>query len=268
VTDQRAHGHAAVNGLRTYYETHGAGRPPVLLPGALAAIGTSFGGVPPPLAKTRRAIAVEPLAHGRTADVDRPLTDERLADDVAALPKQLGSGRADLLGRSPGAVVATRLAIAHPDLVRALVLASPAHGRDGSHPGLLDAAESATPADLVGSPWQQEDARIAPHPEGWPRPVAEVTQHDRERVGRPQGALRAITAPTPLGLGDADIVRPEHAVERFRLRGGGVAGDLAGLPRARLAGLPATTHVTLVDRADWLVPMLTEFLDAPPPEAA
>jgi hypothetical protein len=87
-----------------------------------------------------------------------------------------------------------------------------------------------------------------------------VTQHDRERVGRPQGAIRAITAPTPLGLGDADIVRPEHAVERFRLRGGGVAGDLAGLP--------ATTHVTLVDRADWLVPMLTEFLDAPPPEAA
>jgi hypothetical protein len=70
-----------------------------------------------------------------------------------------------------------------------------------------------------------------------------------------------------LVYGDSDIVRPEHAAELFRLLGGGVPGDVAGLPRSRLAVLPGTTHVTLVHRADWLVPMVTEFLDAPMPEA-
>jgi pimeloyl-ACP methyl ester carboxylesterase len=76
-------------------------------------------------------------------------------------------------------------------------------------------------------------------------------------------AVGSITAPVLLVIGDSDIVRPEHAVETFRLLGGGVAGDLAGLPRSRLAVLPGTTHVTLVQRSDWLVAMVTEFLDAP-----
>jgi pimeloyl-ACP methyl ester carboxylesterase len=74
--------------------------------------------------------------------------------------------------------------------------------------------------------------------------------------------LRGLAAPAMLVYGDADIVRPEHMAETFRLLGGGVAGDVAGLPRARLAVLPGTTHVTLVQRADWLAPMVTEFLDA------
>jgi pimeloyl-ACP methyl ester carboxylesterase len=76
-------------------------------------------------------------------------------------------------------------------------------------------------------------------------------------------AVGSITAPVLLVIGDSDIVRPEHAVETFRLLGGGVAGDLAGLPRSRLAVLPGTTHITLVQRSDWLVAMVTEFLDAP-----
>ncbi len=58
-------------------------------------------------------------------------------------------------------------------------------------------------------------------------------------------------------------MRPEHVVEMFRLLGGGVAGALVGLPRSQLAVLPGTTHVTLVDRADWLTSMILAFLDAP-----
>jgi pimeloyl-ACP methyl ester carboxylesterase len=83
-------------------------------------------------------------------------------------------------------------------------------------------------------------------------------------VGRE--AVRSITAPTLLIIGDSDIVPPEHAVEMFRLLGGGVAGDWPGLPRSRLAVLPGTTHVTAVDPADWLVSMIQEFLDAPVPD--
>ena len=73
--------------------------------------------------------------------------------------------------------------------------------------------------------------------------------------------LRDLAAPTMLVIGDSDIVQPEHTVELFRLLGGGVAGDLAGLPRSRLAVLPGTTHITLVQRTDWLASMVGEFLD-------
>jgi pimeloyl-ACP methyl ester carboxylesterase len=90
---------------------------------------------------------------------------------------------------------------------------------------------------------------------------------DREVRDLPAEAIEAIKAPTLLIIGDSDIVRPEHAVEMFRLLGGGVMGDLAGLPSSQLAVLPGTTHVTLVDHADWLVSMITAFLDAPMPDA-
>ncbi len=68
-------------------------------------------------------------------------------------------------------------------------------------------------------------------------------------------------------IGDSDIVRPEHAVEIFRMLGGGVMGDVAGLPRSQLAVLPGTSHIGLVDRAGWLASMVSEFLDAPVPQA-
>jgi pimeloyl-ACP methyl ester carboxylesterase len=90
---------------------------------------------------------------------------------------------------------------------------------------------------------------------------------DREVRDLPAEAIEAIDAPTLLVIGDSDIVRPEHAVEMFRLLGGGVMGDLTGLPNSQLAVLPGTTHATLVERGDWLGSMITAFLDAPMPEA-
>src|SRR5204863_3682236 len=109
------------------------------------------------------------------------------------------------------------------------------------------------PEDLAGSPFQEEYARTAPHPEDWPMLIAKVKQLNRQIPDWPPEAIQSIKAPTLIMIGDSDIVRPEHAVEMFRLLGGGVAGDVAGLPRSQLAVLPGTTHITLVDRADWLV---------------
>jgi pimeloyl-ACP methyl ester carboxylesterase len=247
-----------------YYEIHGTGQPLVLLHGAFSAIGTSFGKLLPELAKSRQVIAFELQAHGRTADIDRPLTIEGMADDVAAALQALGIQQADVLGYSMGSDVALQLVIRHPDVVRKLVLASASYTLSGIHPGLMEGLGEMKPEMMYGSPWHEEYTLIAPHPEDFSKLFAKKTQMDRQFQDIPAETIRAIKAPTLLIIGDSDLIRPEHAVEMFRLLGGGVFGDTpAGLPNSQLAVLPGTSHVTLVDRADWLVSMIDEFLDAP-----
>ena len=259
-------GYLPVNGLQMYYEIHGSGQPLVLLHGAFSAIGTSFGQVLPGLAQGRQVVAVELQGHGRTADIDRPLTLEGMADDVAAAIDQLGIQPADILGYSVGAAVALQLVIRHPDAVRKLVLASVTYTLDGVHPGLMEGLGEMTPEMMHGSPWHDEYVRIAPRPEDFPTLFAKKTQMDQQIKDLPDEAIRAITAPTLLIIGDSDLVRPEHAVEMFRLLGGGVFGDTpAGLPDSQLAILPGTSHVSLVNRSELVVPIITSFLDAPMP---
>jgi pimeloyl-ACP methyl ester carboxylesterase len=259
-------GYLPVNGLQMYYEIHGSGQPLVLLHGAFSAIGTSFGQVLPGLAQGRQVVAVELQGHGRTADIDRPLTLEGMADDVAAAIDQLGIEPADIFGYSVGAAVALQLVIRHPEAVRKLVLASVTYTLDGVHPGLMEGLGEMTPEMMHGSPWHEEYVRIAPRPEDFPTLFAKKTQMDQQIKDLPDEAIRAITAPTLLIIGDSDLVRPEHAVEMFRLLGGGVFGDTpAGLPDSQLAILPGTSHVSLVNRSELVVPIITSFLDAPMP---
>ncbi len=260
-------GYASVNGLEMYYEIHGSGQPLVLLHGAFSAIGTSFDALLPELAKTRQVVALELQAHGRTADIDRPLTIEQMADDVAAALKELGIEQADLFGYSMGAFVALHAVLRHPEVVRKLVLASTTYNMSGVHPGLMDGFADMTADMMVGSPWHDEYMRIAPNPDNFATLFAKKTQMDRATQDVPAEAIRAIMAPTLIVIGDSDLVRPEHAVEMFRLLGGGVFGDIAGLPTSQLAVLPGTTHVSLVQRADLLLPIITPFLDAPMPDA-
>jgi len=260
-------GYVPVNGLEMYYEIHGSGRPLVLLHGNLSAIGTSFGNVLPRLASTRRIIAVEQQGHGHTADIDRPFSIEQWAQDTIALLRHLGIEQADFFGYSSGGAVALEIALRSPALVRKLVWAGgTSYRRDGLYPELLAAGEAMKPGDLDGSPFQLEYASIAPHPKHWHRLVAKIADLDRTTLGWPRDAIQSARAPILLIIGDSDIVRPEHVVEMFRLLGGGVVGDLAGLPRSQLAVLPGTTHVTLTDRTEWLTSMITEFLNAPIPE--
>ena len=267
INEESKSGYALVNGLNMYYEIHGTGQPLVLLHGAFSAIGTSFGKLLPSLAKTRQVIAVELQGHGHTADIDRPLTLEQMADDTAALLQQLGMERADIFGYSMGAGVALHLAIRHPDVPRKLVLASITYNMNGIQPGLMDGLANMKPEMMFGSPWHEEYTRIAPRPEDFARLFAKKTQMDRQLKDLPAETIQAIKAPALLIIGDSDLVRPEHAVEMFRLLGGGVFGDTpAGLPNSQLAVLPGTSHVTVVDRADWLVSMIDAFLDAPMPE--
>lgn len=267
VTPSAQTGYVAVNGLQMYYEIHGTGQPLVLLHGAFSAIGTSFGAILPALAETRQVIAFELQGHGRTADIDRALSLEQMADDTAAALRELGIDRADIFGYSMGASVALHLAIRHPQVVRKLVLASVTYNLSGIHPGLMDGLADMQPEMMVGSPWHEEYTRIAPHPEHFARLFAKKTQMDRNTRDLLAEVIQAIKAPTLLIIGDSDLVRPEHAVEMFRLLGGGVFGDMpAGLPHSQLAVLPGTSHVTLVYRADLLGAIIPPFLDAPMPD--
>ncbi len=239
-------GYAPVDGLEMYCEVHGTGQPLVLLHGNLSTIEVDFGRIIPTLAKTRQVIAVEQQAHGHTADIDRPLRIQHY-----------------FLGYSSGSAVAFQIAIQRPELVRKLVLCSFAHSRGGIHPGILDGIQQIQPEHLAGTPFAESYARVAPRPQDWPVLIGKIKEMDSSVPEWPAETVKTLGKPTMLVIGDSDIIRPEHAAETFRLLGGGVAGDIAGLPSSRLAVLPGTTHITLVHRGDWLASMVEEFLDAP-----
>ena len=261
-------GYAPVNGLQMYYEIHGSGGVPiVLLHGAYMNTG-AMEFLLPGLASTRQIIATDLQGHGRTADVDRPLSYEQMADDVAALMAHLGIAQADVVGYSMGGGVALQLAVRHPELVRKIVAASAGYRLDGMYPEVIAGIAEITPEVFIGTPWYEEYyAAVAPNPEDFPTLVEKLKRLDAEEFDWSE-EIRGIAAPTLLVYGDADVVRPEHMVELFRLLGGGVNGDLAGLPASRLAVLPGTTHIGVMEQTDLLLAIIPRFLDAPIPETA
>jgi pimeloyl-ACP methyl ester carboxylesterase len=251
-----------VSSLKLYHEIHGTGRPLVLLHGALSTIETSFGAVLPLFAQNRRVIAVEQQAHGHTADLDRPLSFQQMATDTVAFLRELEIEATDIFGYSMGGGIALEIAIRYPEMVRKLVLASLTVNTNGFYPGTQELIDDADPADLDGSSFQAAYAEVAPDPQGWRGLVAKVNALDRAFVGWPSEVIAAIEAPALVIAGDSDIVTPEHAVDLFRLCGGGVDGDAAGLPDSQLAILPGTTHLTIVDRPEWLISIVERFLDS------
>jgi pimeloyl-ACP methyl ester carboxylesterase len=257
-------GYVTVGELDMYYERHGHGAPLVLLHGAMGTIESCFARLLPVLARHFEVIAVELQGHGHTRDIARPLTYDGMAADVAALVEALDLGRADFVGYSLGGAVALQLALDRPELFDHLVFAGgAAFDPSGVHPELVAAFESFDPHEVDGTPWHEAYRRVAPDPDAWTSLVAKVNQLDRAGVSWPRDQLTAMRVPTLLIIGDADVVRPEHTVEMFRLLGGGVPGDLVGIPPAQLAVLPGTTHVGVLDRVDWLSAMILGFLTPP-----
>jgi pimeloyl-ACP methyl ester carboxylesterase len=261
-------GYAPVNGLQMYYEIHGTGNPIIFMHGGISNINTDFGALLPLVSVNRQVIAVELQSHGRTADIDRPLRYAVLAEDIIALMDHLGLEQADLLGYSVGSAVALEVAIQRPERVRKLVLFSVSYNKGGDHPEMSGGMEDLQPEHLLGTPFADEYARIAPNADDWATLIERIKEMDKVVQEWEAETIRGIKAPVFLAFGDSDIIRPEHAVEMFRLFGGGVAGDVVGLPTSQLAILPGTTHITLVHHADWLAAMIEPFLSAPMPEAA
>jgi pimeloyl-ACP methyl ester carboxylesterase len=263
--------YADVNGLSLYYEEHGTGEPLVLLHGGIGA-SEMFAAILDELAASRRVVAVDLQGHGHTADVDRPLRPETLADDVAALIEHLGLARADVLGYSLGGMVALRTALQHPDRVRRLVLVSIAFRRDGSYPEVLAAMDAMGPelAEMIKqAPVYEHYARVAPRPEDWTEHVAKTSELVKADFDW-SAEIPALAAPTMLVYADADSVRLDHIAEFYGLLGGGQrdAGvDGSGRPVARLAVLPGTTHYDIVT-SPLLPAAVVPFLEAPGLDAA
>ena len=224
-------GHAPVNGLKVYYEIHGSAddksAPLVLLHGGGSTTDTTFGNVLPSLAKTRQVIAFDQQGHGRTADIaERPFTFEQSADDAAALLAHLKIEKADFLGFSNGGNIALQVAIRHPSRVRKLIVASAMFKREGVYPQVWEFISRGTLEDM---PQVLKDAysKVSPHPDQLQSFYDKSAKRMLEFKDWKPEILMAIEAPTLVMIGDADSVRPEHAVEMYRL-----------LPQARLAVLP------------------------------
>jgi pimeloyl-ACP methyl ester carboxylesterase len=202
--------------------------------------------------------------HGRTADIPRDITNENLADDVAALLEHLKIPRADLIGYSMGGAVAMQCAIRHPDKVRKVVVISSMFRRDGMVKEAQDAIPKLTAGALKGSPIEAEYKKLSPTPDGFPNFVKRMIATASKGHDFGADKLKATKAPMFFIHGDADGVRLEHVAEMFRLKGGEVHGDMKPRSASRLAILPNTTHVTLMQRMPVIVPMVNDFLDAKP----
>src|ERR1041385_5752192 len=258
-------GYAPVNGLKMYYEIHGSGEPMVLLHGAFMAISGDWNDWINELSKTRKVIAVEMQGHGRTADINRDITYENLADDVAGLLGFLKIQSADIVGYSLGGGVALQCAIRHPEKVRKVVSISAVIRSDGWVKEGKDALTKLTAETFKGTPIEAEYKRLSPTPDKFPDFVKHVVALATSPYDFGADNLKATKAPVFFIHGDADGVRLDHIAEMYRLKGGGdVHGDMQPHPASRLAILPGTTHVTLINRMSIIIPMVNDFLDAKP----
>lgn len=211
IDEQTGH-YATVNGLRMYYEIHGSGRPLVLIHGGGSTIRSTFGRILPELATTHQVIAVELQAHGHTPDIDRPLSFEQDADDVAALMEHLHIEKADFMGFSNGGTTSLQIAIRHPELVNKLVLASATYKRDGMQQGFFEGFQHAC---LENMPQPLKDAYLEANPD--PKGLQAMFDRDVARMvvfkDISDSDIQAIQAPALVINGDAEVVRAEHALE-------------------------------------------------------
>jgi pimeloyl-ACP methyl ester carboxylesterase len=239
-------GHAPVNGLSLYYEIRGSGDPLIVLHGGIGSM-EMFGPNLDALARHRRVISVDLQAHGRTGDIDRPMTYDHMGDDVAALIDHLKLGKADVLGYSLGAGVALHTAFRHRDHVRKLVIVSVAMRRRDYFPEVIAGFNALGPAlaePMKQSPVYAHYARVAPRPQDFPvllTKLGALVQTDYDWSSR-----IAALPPTLVVVGDADAMDLAHAVEIFRLLGGsqrdpGWDGS-AGRSASQLAILPGVNH--------------------------
>ncbi|TWI86396.1 alpha/beta fold hydrolase [Chitinophaga japonensis] len=262
--DATGKGYARVNGIKMYYEISGTGEPLLLLHGGLGSMGM-FERIMPAINAGRQVIAVDLYGHGRTALTDRPVSYIDMADDLAALLRQLGIKQVDVLGYSMGGIAGLRLAIQHPGLVRRLALVSTVFARDGFYPDILAQQEqmnAGAAALLKQTPIYKSYAAIAPQPEDFPKLLEQMGQ----MMKRPfdwSAEVARLEMPVMLVYGDGDMIRPAHIVKFYELLGGGkkdAGWNRENMPQNRLAILPNHTHYDML-MAPELPQTVRPFLD-------
>jgi pimeloyl-ACP methyl ester carboxylesterase len=254
-----------INGMQIYYEVSGEGDPLIVLHGAYMNI-PSMGEIIPRLARTHKVYALELQGHGRTTDIDRPITYPNLADDVAAFMNAVDLKKADVFGYSMGAAAGLQLAIRHPEKVNRLIAASVAYDAKGWQPEFKAFIPQMSVEMFVGMPFAQEYRKLAADPNGFPALVKKLIALEHEPMAW-EADVRAIRAPVLIISGDADVATLEHSVAMFRLLGGGVMGDMGKpLPASRFAVLPATSHTAVITQPDLLYSFIEPFLKKETPK--
>jgi pimeloyl-ACP methyl ester carboxylesterase len=239
-------GYAPVNGLKMYYEITGEGMPAVYI----HPIGSHCGLISE-LTKNRQWIAMDLQGHGRTADVDRPMTCDQHADDIAALLKHLKIEEADFFGDSFGGTIAVMMAVRHPGLVRRVA----SYGSPLA-PIPKDTAAVVTP-DSDRVKWEREEyQKVASDPEQWSTLFAKSLKTGIDWRGFSPDELKAIKAPILIACGDHDLIPVERCAELSRM-----------IPNAQLAVIPDASHFILFSEPERLLPTIAAFLDAPTPKA-
>ena len=254
-----------VNGMQMYYEVSGTGEPLIVLHGAYMNI-PSMGAIIPRLARTHKVYAIEFQGHGRTTDIDRPITYQNLADDVAAFMDSVGLAKADVFGYSMGAGAGLQLAIRHPEKVNRAALASVAYDLKGWQPAFTAVIPQMTVEMIVAMPFAAEYRTLAPNPDGFPELARKLIALEKEPMAW-EADVRGVKTPILIITGDADVATLEHAVSLFRILGGGGMGDMGQpLPASRLAVLPATSHTAVITQVDLLMGYIEPFLKGETPK--
>jgi pimeloyl-ACP methyl ester carboxylesterase len=242
--------YASVNGLKTYYEVHGEGEPLLLMHGGFCTVET-FARQTPELAKHYRVFVPERRGHGRTPDVDGPITYEAMAEDTIGFMGALGIGSAHLVGYSDGGNTALVLAHTRPELIRKLVCIGANFHYDGMAPEAVQVMEHATPENFY--PWLiNKYKEVSPDgPEHLPEVFKKIMRMWREEPALTANDLARIQAPTLVLVGDRDWVAPEHSLEMFR-----------SIPTAQLCVVPGATHGAPFEKATLVNQIVLEFLTA------
>jgi pimeloyl-ACP methyl ester carboxylesterase len=254
-----------IHGMQMYYEVSGHGDPLVVLHGAYMNI-PSMGAIIPKLAQTRRVYALEFQGHGRTTDIDRPITYPNLADDVAAFMDAVGLQKADVFGYSMGAIVGLQLAIRHSAKVNKLAAASVAYDIEGWQPEFKAVIPQLSVEMMLETPFAKDYEKLAPNPAGFPELARKMIALEKEPMAWADD-VKALKLPVLIITSDADVATLEHSVSMFRLLGGGVMGDMGKpLSTARLAVLPATSHTAVITQPDLLRAFIELFLKGETPK--
>jgi pimeloyl-ACP methyl ester carboxylesterase len=254
-----------VGGMQVYYEVSGRGDPLIVLHGAYMNL-PSMGAIIPKLAETHTVYALELQGHGRTTDIDRPITYPNLADDVAAFMDAVGLEQADVFGYSMGAAVGLQLAIRHPDKVNKLAAASVAYDADGWQPEFQAFIPQMTVEMFIEMPFAADYRKLAANPDGFPALVEKLIALEHEPMAW-EDDVRLLRTPVLIITGDADVATLEHSVAMFRLLGGGGMGDMGKpLPASRLAVMPATSHTAVITQPDLLHAFIEPFLKGETPK--
>ena len=257
----KSSGYVPVKDAKVYYEVYGdKGEPVVLLHGAFMTIGMNWWPLINYLSQTKKVIAIELDGHGHTPLSNRPLSLSMLASDVSAVMKHLKTDSAVIIGYSFGGSVAYQFAVQYPAMLKKLVIISSVYKSDGWQKEGQDALKSLTPESLDGSPLQTEYVKVAPDSTAWHKFIAKMLKLNAQPFDIGEQNIKKIKSPVLIISGDNDGVDKTILINTYKALGGGVLGDMVGIPSAQLAIIPGKTHVTVMMDTDPLWRSMEPFL--------